>query len=249
MMLCAVGLVLLIACANVANLLLSRAVARQKEMAVRNALGAGRGRLLRQLLTESLTLSVTGGAIGLLIGWGVISWFAGVKAIGVPSFSAIQLDLPVLAFTCGLAVLTGVLFGVYPALQTSRPDLHEELKGGAGSSVSHSRRRRFTSNALIVAEFALSLLLLASAGLLLKDFARLRGMDIGVRSKGVWTAAAPPARGCVPQGTGATPVCRVAGGTRPADSWSGCRGDQQPPAARRRKQLLHPYPRPEVRGR
>jgi putative ABC transport system permease protein len=189
MMLCAVGLVLLIACANVANLLLSRAVARQKEMAVRNALGAGRGRLLRQLLTESLALSLTGGAIGLLIGWGVIRWFAGVKAIGVPSFSAIQLDLPVLAFTCGLAVLTGVLFGVYPALQTSRPDLHEELKGGAGSSVSHSRRRRFTSNALIVAEFALSLLLLASAGLLLKDFARLRGMDIGVRSKGVWTAA------------------------------------------------------------
>ncbi len=189
LMLSAVGLVLLIACANVANLLLSRAVSRQKEMAVRNALGAGRGRLFRQLLTESLALSLSGGALGLLLGWAVIRWFADAKGAGLPRFSVIQLDLPVLGFTCALAILTGVLFGVYPALQTSRPDLHEELKGGAGSSISHSRRRRFTSNALVVAEFALSLLLLASAGLLLKDFARLRGMDIGVRSQGVWTGA------------------------------------------------------------
>jgi putative ABC transport system permease protein len=189
LMLSAVGLVLLIACANVANLLLSRAVARQKEMAVRSALGAGRARLFRQLLTESLVLSLSGGALGLLLGWGIIGWFSNAKDIALPRFSVIQLDLPVLGFTCALAILTGVLFGVYPALQTSRPDLHEELKGGAGSSISPGKRRRFTSNVLVVAEFALSLLLLASAGLLLKDFARLRGMDVGVRPKGVWTAA------------------------------------------------------------
>ncbi len=189
LMLTAVGLVLLIACANVANLLLSRAVARQKEMAVRSALGAGRARLFRQLLTESLALSLTGGALGLLMGWAIIRWFSTAKALALPRFSVIQLDLPVLAFTCALAILTGILFGVYPALQTSRPDLHEELKGGAGSAISHGKRRRFTSNVLVVVEFALSLLLLASAGLLLKDFARLRGMDIGVRPGGVWTAA------------------------------------------------------------
>ena len=88
-----------------------------------------------------------------------------------------------------VALLTGVLFGIFPALQTSRPDLHEELKGGAGSSISPSRRRRFTSSALVAGEIALSLMLLVSAGLLLKDFARLRSMDIGVRTEGVWTAA------------------------------------------------------------
>ncbi len=94
-----------------------------------------------------------------------------------------------MAFTFAVALLTGVLFGIFPALQTSRPDLHEELKGGAGSSISPSRRRRFTSSALVAAEIALSLMLLVSAGLLLKDFARLRSMDIGVRTEGVWTAA------------------------------------------------------------
>ncbi len=188
-LLSAVGLVLLIACANVANLLLSRAVARHKEMAIRSALGAARGRLLRQLLTESLMLALTGGALGLLLGWGIVEWFARAKGAALPRFSVIRLDLTVLAFTGALAVVTGILFGIFPALQTSRPDLHEELKGGSGSSISPGRRRRFTSDVLVVAEFALSLLLVASAGLLLKDFARLRGLDIGVRTEGAWTAA------------------------------------------------------------
>jgi putative ABC transport system permease protein len=188
-LLSAVGLVLLIACANVANLLLSKAVARQKEMAVRSALGAGRPRLVRQLLTESLALAVAGGALGLLLGWGIIEWFSRAKGAALPRFSEIRLDAAVLAFTCALAAATAVLFGVFPALQISRPDLHEELKGGSGSSVSPGRRRRFTSRVLVVCEFALSLLLVASAGLLLKDFARLRGLDIGVRPRGVWTAA------------------------------------------------------------
>ena len=176
MMLGAVGLVLLIACANVANLLLSRAMARQKEVAIRSALGASRVRLLGQLLTESLLLSLTGGALGLLLAWGIVSLFSSAKSYSLPQFNAVQVNPAVLAFTFALAIVTGLLFGVFPALQMSRPDLHEELKGGAGASISHGRRRRFTSNALVVAEIALSLVLLVSAGLLLKDFARLRGL-------------------------------------------------------------------------
>jgi putative ABC transport system permease protein len=184
----AVGLVLLIACANVANLLLSRAMARQKEVAIRSALGASRVRLLRQLLTESLLLSLAGAALGLLLAWGVVTLFSSAKSYSLPRFNAVELNGTVLAFTFALAIATGVLFGVVPALQMSRPDLHEELKGGAGSSISPGRRRRFTSNALVVAEMALSLILLVSAGLLLRDFARLRSLDIGVRRDGVWTA-------------------------------------------------------------
>ena len=189
MLLAAVGLVLLIACANVANLLLSRAMARQKEVAIRSALGASRVRLLRQLLTESLLLSLAGGVLGLLLAWGGVALFSSAKSYGLPQFNAVQINGTVLAFTFALAIVTGVLFGVFPALQMSRPDLHEELKGGAGSSISPGRRRRITSNALGVAEIALSMLLLVAAGLLLKDFARLRGLDIGVRREGVWTGA------------------------------------------------------------
>lgn len=189
MMLSAVGLVLLIACANVANLLLSRAVARQKEMAVRSALGASRGRLLRQLLTESLLLSLSGGVLGLLAAWGLVALVARGDTIALPRFNTIQLNAEVLTFTFGLAVITGVLFGLAPALRTSRPDLHEELKGGAGSSISPGKRRRLTSDLLVTGEMALSLLLLISAGLLLKDFARLRYSDTGVRPNGVFTAA------------------------------------------------------------
>jgi putative ABC transport system permease protein len=189
MMLTAVGLVLLIACANVANLLLSRAMARQKEVAIRSALGASRVRLLRQLLTESLLLSLAGGGLGLLLAWGGVALFSSAKSYSLPQFNAVQVNGTVLAFTFALAIATAVLFGVFPALQTSRPDLHEELKGGSGSSISPGRRRRFTSNALVVAEIALSLILLVSAGLLLKDFTLLRSVDIGVRRNGVWTAA------------------------------------------------------------
>jgi putative ABC transport system permease protein len=185
----AVGLVLLIAFANVANLLLSRALARQKEVAVRSALGASRLRLARQLLTESLLLSVAGGALGLLLAWGAISLFSTARSLDLPRFNAVELNGTVLAFTFALALLTGVVFGMFPALQMSRPDLLDELKGGAGSSVSPGRRRRFTSHALVVAEIALSLMLLVSAGLLLKDFAAVRSLDFGVRREGVWTAA------------------------------------------------------------
>ncbi len=189
MMLSAVGLVLLIACANIANLLLSRALARQKEMAVRSALGASRLRLLRQLLTESLLLSLGGGVLGLLLGWCLVALLPKFKSFALPDFNVIRLNGSVLAFTFLLAVVTGVLFGIAPALQTSRPNLHEELKGGAGSSVSPGRRRRLVTNALVAGEVALSMLLLISAGLLLKDFERVRSVEIGVRREGVWTGA------------------------------------------------------------
>ncbi len=185
----AVGLVLLIACANVANLLLTRAMARQKEVAIRSALGASRGRLLRQLLTENLLLSLTGGAAGLGLAFFIARAFSSAKSYSLPQFNSVELNGTVLAFTFALAIVTGLLFGAFPALQMSRPDLFDELKGGAGASISHGRSRRLTSNVLVVVEIALSLVLLVSAGLLLKDFATMRGLDIGVRREGVWTAA------------------------------------------------------------
>src|SRR5262249_18716316 len=151
-----------------------RAVARQKEMAVRSALGAGRGQLIRQLLTESLLLALGGGSVGLVLGWGIIALFSRAKSFALPQFNVIELNGTVLAFTFGLAVATGILFGLVPALQASRPDLHDELKGGAGSAVSLSRGRRLASNILVVSEIALSLLLLVGAGLLLKDFVSMR---------------------------------------------------------------------------
>ncbi len=187
LMLGAVGLVLAIACANVANLLLARGFSRQKEMALRSALGASRWRIVSQLLTESALLGVTGGAAGLVLGWGIIRIFAQSKSAMLPHFNSIELNGPVLLFTMGLALASGLIFGLAPALEASRPDLIEELKGGAGSSVSPSRRRRVAANVLVVAEIALSLLLLAGAGLLLEDFARLRRLDIGARTEGVWT--------------------------------------------------------------
>ncbi|WP_321475250.1 ABC transporter permease [uncultured Paludibaculum sp.] len=189
MMLGAVGLVLLIACANIANLLLSRAVSRQKEMAVRSSLGASRLRLLRQMLTESLLLSLVGGALGVLLGWGLITLLPKIKSFTLPSFNKIELSASVLLFAFGLTVVTGVLFGLAPAFQASRPDLFDELKGGAGSSISPGRRRRLMSNGLVVGEIALSMILLICAGLLLKDFARVRGVEIGVRRDGIWTGA------------------------------------------------------------
>src|SRR5215468_4312404 len=173
----AVGFLLLIACANVANLLLARAEARQKEIAIRTALGATRGRIVRQLLTESLLLAVAGGAAGLLLAaWGVDA-LAGSLPEDFPRAKEIGIDRVVLGFTGALSVLTGLIFGIIPALTRAKPALNETLKEGGRTSATFGRGRM--RSALIVTEVALSLALLIGAGLLIKSFWRLTQVDPG----------------------------------------------------------------------
>ena len=184
--LCAVSFVLLIACVNVANLLLSRAAARDKEMAVRRALGAGKGRVLQQLLTESTLLGLLGGAVGLALAfWGknlLIAWISR----NLPALDPIRLDYRVLAFNLGLGLLTGVAFGLAPALQASRVRLNESLKE-AGRGAADGRSGQRLRNLLVVFEVALAMVLLCGAGLLLKSFLRMRGIDPGFRSDRILT--------------------------------------------------------------
>jgi putative ABC transport system permease protein len=182
----AVGFVLLIACANVANLLLARATSRHKEIAVRMALGAGRRRLVRQLLTESLVLSVLGGLLGLgLAAWG-LDLLVSLGPETLPRRAELGLDLRVMLFTLGLSLLTGTLFGLAPALQTSRPELSEELKEGGGKTTEGRRPHRFR-NGLMAAEVGVALVLLIGAGLLIKSFALLLRTDPGFEERGLVT--------------------------------------------------------------
>jgi predicted permease len=182
--------VLLIACANVANLLLARAFAREKEIAVRTALGAGPGRLVRQLLTESVILALLGGALGVAGAAGAVRWLQVLQPPGIPRLRDVAINGEVLLFTLGLCAATGILFGLAPALGIGRVNLYGSLKdAGRGASAagavwgSGSRRRRV----LVIAELALSLVLLIGAGLLIRSFAQLQTVDPGFRSDGVLT--------------------------------------------------------------
>ena len=173
----AVSFTLLIACANVANLLLGQGVARRKEMAVRAALGAGRLRLTRQLLTESIMLSLAGGLLGLLLAkWGM-GLLVSLSPANIPRLDQVGLDLRVLCFTLLISTLTGLAFGLVPALQATKVNLNEGLKEGAKSTA--GPRRSFMRGALVVTEVALSLVLLVGAGLLIKSFIRLSEVDLG----------------------------------------------------------------------
>ena len=183
----AVGFVLLIGCANIANLLLARATERQREVAIRKALGAGRWRLGRQLLTESMLLALLGGALGLLIAWWATQGLARAAAGAVPRIGEVSVDLPVLTFTLLLSLLTGIFFGVFPVLHASRADVNDALKENTpgGGAAGTSKRSR---DVLVVCELAISLVLLVGAGLTLESLFHVLRAAPGFNPHGVLTA-------------------------------------------------------------
>jgi putative ABC transport system permease protein len=181
-----VGLVLLIACANVANLLLARSTARQKEVAIRGALGASRSGLLRQFLTESLVLSLLGGACGLLLAYWGIRTVVALNPANLPRLNEVKIDGAVLGFTLLVSLLTGVLFGLVPALRAFKPDLQGTLKEGGKTSAQGAGQQRLRS-ALVVAEVAIALVVLVGAGLLVRSLWRLQEVDPGFETKNVLT--------------------------------------------------------------
>ncbi|HEX2269537.1 MAG TPA: ABC transporter permease, partial [Pyrinomonadaceae bacterium] len=174
----AVGFVLLIACANVANLLLARASARRKEIAVRAGLGASRWRIARQLLTESVLLSVIGGTLGVLVAWWGTKALVALSPPALIDLQRVSVNLPVLGFTLGLAVITGLIFGLVPAWEATRFDLHDSLKEG-GKNVSGGASGHRVRSLFVITQVALALVLLIGAGLLLKSFNRLQSVDPG----------------------------------------------------------------------
>ncbi|MBA2622336.1 MAG: ABC transporter permease [Chthoniobacterales bacterium] len=186
LLLCAVGLVLLIACANLANLFAARGASRAREFAIRAAIGASRARVIRQLLIESFCIALLGGALGLLFAiWGRDALIAFAPA-GAPRFEGIGFDLRVLAFTLGLASLTTILFGLWPAWQVAHADIQGPLQAGSfGSSETKAARR--TRDWLVVGEVALTLLLLSAAGLVLKSFANMQSVALGFDPRGILT--------------------------------------------------------------
>ncbi len=199
MLLVTVGLVLLIACANVANLLLARAATRQREVAIRAALGAEPWRIVRQMLTESVLLSVIGGSVGLLLAvWGVKALIK-LSPANIPRLDNIQLDWRVLGFTVGLSLLTGLIFGLAPALQASQSDVGETLKEGRRTG-SGSRRTQLIRGGFIVVEVAMTLALLVGAGLLIRSFWRLQQIDPGFNADKLLTLTLRVPRTKYPEG-------------------------------------------------
>ncbi len=189
-MFAAVGLVLLIACVNVANLLLVRSADRKREVAIRAALGAGRGRLVRQLLTESVLLSLSGAVPGIGLAFLCLDVATSVKSFPIPQPNPIGANVTVLLFTLLASVAVGLLFGMLPALQTSQFKLNEDLRAGGKKAFTASARGRWVRDALVAVEVGLSLALLAGAGLLLRTFADLRRVDIGIKTENVMTTQA-----------------------------------------------------------
>lgn len=197
-LLAAVGFVLLIACANVASLLLTRSLARQKEVAIRAALGASRWRVIRQLLTEAVLLSVVGGAAGLLIAYwgvgGVVAMLPDSQLAALPFLKSLHIDKSILLFSFGLSLITGIVFGLAPALQSSRPDLNEVLKEGGRNTTGGSGHR--LRSALVMSEIALAVVLLVGAGLLMKSLLRLLQSNVGFNPEQMLTltVGVPPAK-------------------------------------------------------
>ncbi|MGI8890346.1 MAG: ABC transporter permease [Chthoniobacterales bacterium] len=185
-LLVAVGLVLLIACANVANLFLARAAAREREIAIRTALGASRFQIVRQMLIETLLLALLGGAAGLLLAWWSTDALAALGPSDLPRLDEIRVNGGVIAFTFGIALGTSLIFGLLPALQASRPQLEQSLKSASRGSTGGARSQRLRF-AFVVSQFALSLMLLVGAGLLIRSFAELRAVKPGFDAKGVAT--------------------------------------------------------------
>ena len=189
--LAAVGLLLLIGCGNVANLLLARATTREKEFAIRSALGAGRWRLVSQLLVESLVLALGGAALGTLLAWGGLKFLVALMPQNIiPAEAAIRMNVPVLLFTLGIAILTAILFGLAPAMKVARKDLNEPLRDSGKGQSGGSRHGRFR-NAVVVLEVALSLTLLVAAGLLMRSFLALREVHLGLQPDHVLVARLP----------------------------------------------------------
>jgi putative ABC transport system permease protein len=186
----AVGFVLLIACANVANLLLVRATGRKREFAIRAAMGASRARIVRQLLTESIVLSLVGGVLGLIVGYAGVRALLAVSPAGLPRVgehgAAIGVDWRVLAFTLSVAVLTGIVFGLFPAIGASRPDLNTTLKESSNRSGSGFRQNKARS-LLVISEVSLALILLIGAALLIRSFLALRQVNPGFDARNVLT--------------------------------------------------------------